>query len=843
MANQVILSKSTAADGDYNPSNKTWPEKVIGDYEVTTISTSPLKVKVTGNYDTSKAPLGGGGDALHSFQSRKKDKFGGKMHEIVNAALRDVYKQKINPFIESITITMGSKGTGPVVNWEVMITSSTDGKAYVGLNSRGGAGGKSDASARALKQANQKKKDLPGELNEPKLEYKDVLDYENPNVYIRQIFWQYTMPNQYPPLSGSQSETGLSASTTPPQDPPVVEPVIEKPALSGKVIIKKKSGPGEITGVTEKELELYGGFEAASATFTDIQFTEPGDYVVTISSDNPQVDFKEYKIKILPADEIVPQEESKGTDPKKQEPVSGTRPIISQIDQPSIKIKKIEMQQDPTGPKGQAQYTDGLGYTPFVWYQKFQIREEDIRSLQIYHVGIIPKITLTFADPNGSFKDDGTPMNDTTMDLFLNSTSKNLKSIHFVFKIEEFIANKAQPGQTFTIRGTINVPDLYVIANKSFNDTSFGALRTMCKELGLGFNSNIDNTNDKMSWRNTNKKPYEFIEEIIAHSYINDDSYMAGYIDWYFCFNYVDLEKEYNRNISGDVGLDTSGLSQQTVKEETERIMPLILTNDKSNSSSSNYIESYKTRNNSMKKSLVEGYSTVTKSYDRVNKQFLVFSVDSTQSDPSKNKLLRGAQEDSKFFDENIKTIFTGKLDTDNTHFNYNYAMTQNRINLNVLSNISLDVTLPNANYNLYKYLKVKVNIFNETTTPQEPSILNNRYSGEYIIADIEWHWSKGKMSQKLKLIRKELSKDVNEVKEDPPMQKAPEQKQINDNPLPPGTTFSSAVSAPNSIYVVGQKYLVQDKNNKLYELTVKQLSNNGVEVVGTIKETQRKNT
>ncbi len=204
--------------------------------------------------------------------------------------------------------------------------------------------------------------------------------------------------------------------------------------------------------------------------------------------------------------------------------------------------------------------------------------------------------------------------------------------------------------------------------------------------------------------------------------------------------------------------------------------------------------------------------------------------------------MLRGAEQDGKFFDKNIKTIFTGKLDEDNSHSNYNYAKTQNRINLNNLNNIQLEVSLPNANYNLYKYLKVKVNLINDTTTPQEVSILNNRYSGEYIIADIELHWSKGKMSQKLRLIRKELSKDVNEVKEDPPVQKPKEEKQVNENPLPPGTTFSAAVTAPNAVYTVGQKYLVQTKDNKLYELTVKELLNNGVDVVGTLKETQRKN-
>ena len=53
------------------------------------------------------------------------------------------------------------------------------------------------------------------------------------------------------------------------------------------------------------------------------------------------------------------------------------------------------------------------------------------------------------------------------------------------------------------------------------------------------------------------------------------------------------------------------------------RSMNLKLTNDYSQSSSSNFISSYVKINDSTKKSLKEGYSTVTKSYDRIKKQFL----------------------------------------------------------------------------------------------------------------------------------------------------------------------------------------------------------------------------
>lgn len=591
--------------------------------------------------------------------------------------------------------------------------------------------------------------------------------------------------------------------------------------ISGKILVRKKSGPGEITGITE--LDLYNN----NVTFRELQFTEPGNYIITISSSNNTIDPVDINISVIKED-IISQDNSKESNINNNNKlVDGSRPIICQIDRPTIKIPEISIKQDGTGNNGQSDYTEGLGLTPFIWYKRMSISDRDIKSLSLYHDGIIPKIRFSFMDPNGIMKNQGTPQDNTTMDLFLNSTSSNLKSIHFKFKIEEFIQGKPTNGQIHTIVGTIDIPNLYVLNNNSYNGTSYESLRTICKELGMGFNSNISNTNDNMSWKNPNKKPYEFIEDIIDHSYISDESFMVGYIDFYYCFNYVDVEKELNRDISNDIGLNTSGISQQS-GVENERLMKLSLTNDKSQSSSSNYIESFKIRNDSMKKSLKEGYLTINKSYDRINKQFLIFNVDSTTSDGNENIILKGGS-DENFYKNNIKTVFTGKLDSDNTHKNYNYAKTQNKINIVNLNKVCINAKLPNANFNLYKFQKIHVDIINDTTTPTETKDINYRYSGEYIIADIEYIWSGGKMRQDIRLVKKELGKVPEEIKNDPPIKKRIEDKKINYNPSDP--------LQPNNSYNVGDTYLVLDNNNKLFELTVERIDENGYEITASIKE------
>lgn len=640
-----------------------------------------------------------------------------------------------------------------------------------------------------------------------------------------------------PPTGASASSTEIAASASNAAIASVPETPVKK-LIVGKVRITKKSGPGEITSTTNLELDLTDpqGLGVSSAEFKELRFTEAGDYVLSITCTSDEVEPMELKVKVTKEDDVIAQPESKGTE-EEQKPVDGTRPIISQIDKPTIVVPPIKMNQDGSGPSGQGAYTEGLGYTPFIWYKGYAIEDRKLKSMRLYHVGLVPKIEFTFEDQNEIMKSEVTPTDDSTVELFMNSTSKNLKTIHMVFKIESVTQGQPTAGQTYTIVGTINIPSLYVPNNNTYKGTSFTALRNISKELQLGFNSNIDNTDDEMPWLNPNKKPFEFMEDIISRSYISDESFMAGYIDYYYCFNYVDIEKEMNREAGDDVGLDTSGMSAQSTKDESSRIVALKLTTDDGQKSTSNYIEKYEKINDSTKKSLKEGYATVTKFYDRIKKQFLVFTVDSTTSDGSKSIILKGAKNDDKYQKENVKHKFMGKLDTDNVHKNYNYAGTQNRINLNNLNKIVINATLPNANWNLYKYMKIGVDIINASSTPTNPGIVDWRYSGYYILADIEYTWNGKTMGQKLRLVRKELGKTPDEAKNDPPQQKKPETKENNPNPIPGAT--SSIYPPPNAVYKIGDTYLVQDRDGKKYDLLITSISENGIEVKGKLKSKQ----
>jgi len=223
-----------------------------------------------------------------------------------------------------------------------------------------------------------------------------------------------------------------------------------------------------------------------------------------------------------------------------------------------------------------------IGYTPFVWYNGIQIQTKDIIKLFLYYDNLVPKCKLTIIDTLGLINTPETmPLNDTKFEIFFNSGSELLKSIHLKFKLE---INQLNKNNTNSITGTIDLVDFYKGAYESNVGTSYDVLKKVSSKLSLGFNSNIGNTSDEMKWIRRGSKYSEYISNIIKHSYISDNSFLMGYVDFYWCFNYIDLEKEWTRDISSDVGVNSQGISSIS---NGENLLPMVLTNDKSDSSSS----------------------------------------------------------------------------------------------------------------------------------------------------------------------------------------------------------------------------------------------------------------
>lgn len=159
-------------------------------------------IKLSGSYKAS------GCDELHAFESTHGKTIGG-MNTKVNAKLKELYKQGINPEVVDVQANFDTKNM--TATWEVTIASSKDGKAWVGLTSRGSSGNAS-AYTRAVSAQGQTPKDILKKVSEnngdSSAELKLVKDWlfnfdANQKILgscpTRQLFYAYTLPTKYPP--------------------------------------------------------------------------------------------------------------------------------------------------------------------------------------------------------------------------------------------------------------------------------------------------------------------------------------------------------------------------------------------------------------------------------------------------------------------------------------------------------------------------------------------------------------------------------------------------------------------------------------------------------------------
>jgi hypothetical protein len=133
------------------------------------------------------------GDTAHNFKNLE-DKLG--------PALKEIYDKGVNPKIVSLSAKITRSGNQFSTTYSATVGKSNDGKAWMGFTSRGSFGG--DYIRRADGQiSGSENKD--GKSLEEKLkgigagDIELITTYEDSTVPVKQIFFQFTKPQQFPP--------------------------------------------------------------------------------------------------------------------------------------------------------------------------------------------------------------------------------------------------------------------------------------------------------------------------------------------------------------------------------------------------------------------------------------------------------------------------------------------------------------------------------------------------------------------------------------------------------------------------------------------------------------------
>jgi len=432
--------------------------------------------------------------------------------------------------------------------------------------------------------------------------------------------------------------------------------------------------------------------------------------------------------------------------------------MFTNIFQSTNKPKPIEL-PFPVAYSTRKEFIQHLGYIPLVYYNELQVGQSDLIYFQLYLKENIPQVKVTFNDATGVIGQTGFPIDNTKIKIFINSRADETKTIFIQFKI---INIKKESGSTFTLKGAIDLDDLFTINYESFpKSSSIEVLQKVAKQLGLGFNSNINVTNDKMNWLNYGRKVYQFLKYVANNGYISDNDFCSYYIDYYYNLNYINIQKELLRDAENDELIQDNFLPEAVIDVKQPPIKTIAqLTTDKAFNKSNLYIESYTILNNSTSISIQEGYLKQVFYYDNQKKEKLIFELDTlTDNTNSKNLItLKSPGELGKdFYKSNFTQEYIGKLDVDNIHANYGYADFLNNRNLQELEKITVVANLPLPNFSLYVFQKIKV-VFVNLTQNAFNFILNERLTGYYLITNIKFEYSSGRMIQILHLSRRDLT-------------------------------------------------------------------------------------
>lgn len=366
--------------------------------------------------------------------------------------------------------------------------------------------------------------------------------------------------------------------------------------------------------------------------------------------------------------------------------------------------------------------------TPFVKIEGLIVN--NIEKLVIDESGFVPTLDLIFSDGSGEFSGSYFPKRNLMVSLFINSDNPKFKPIRSDYLITSIKSIPHQnrgnrtmlaSGITYIIKAELFVPRLYNNISKGYsNMTSIDVLKTICKELGLGFAQNEFTSDDSMTWINPNTSPYNFIRDILNHSYIRDKEFVTGFISKELILNMINVNEQL-KNGETSLTFPTSAtpliksLSQdqknELITEALDEVaIDNLLTNKKSNSGKSNYI---------YEANLISEHGSILKKEGYLKKIYYYDHFDASENDKDKIKKFYisptntdGLSEASMLIpsDEGLDEIGNKKwmdINYGNTHEHWNAARVFNSHNLKELEKVKLKVLLKGINFQVIRGMTI----------------------------------------------------------------------------------------------------------------------------------------
>ena len=490
---------------------------------------------------------------------------------------------------------------------------------------------------------------------------------------------------------------------------------------------------------------------------------------------------------------------------------------ILTIIEPTLELDKIEFPSFGEG-EGNEKADTSHDYNVMVHINNYTFGDDNVKSMKLGVDSKIPTLELVLMDLEGLFSADTYPRDGDVISIRLGSRQKEIyKDIRIDFDIIEVNSPTSKPqdpsgnGIKYTMSGRMKVPGLYADISKSYGKgTSLDHVESIATDLKLGLATNIDSSDDEMNLFIAQDTTESTLNDLVSHSYIDDDSFQTYSIDPYYYINYVnmnllmDSEETFEDALAAlDVSMEDMKTSADT-NESNNMKSPLLLSNHNRYTGTSMHISAYALKNNAGSNLKKNGYKKTMKFYENDSEEGLVaFDLEPLSSKTMDDiaEPLKGRRGEDRYKIEK-KTVYAGRKNADpetsNIHLNYEFSEIHNSQNLDELGKMTLEVELATVNPALHRYQKIPLIIFKEgaddiaadkvlkerkkeqgfdveTDTaeeeiPQAGTVVADEFlSGYYVIGAIQYIYKAGlpSVAQKLTLLRREWPSRINNINED----------------------------------------------------------------------------
>ena len=371
-----------------------------------------------------------------------------------------------------------------------------------------------------------------------------------------------------------------------------------------------------------------------------------------------------------------------------------------------------------------------VGYfAPFIKINGYTFDHHDIEEFTFDESNFLPTINAIIIDKHGIFKSAYFPKTHPILSLYIRSKHDELKCIRCDFLITSIDTDSSSDpdhwptgkNMTIILSGALFVPMIYDNTPQSYSNlTSLQVLQELASDMKLGFSTNEDYTNDRMTWIKPLIRRNTFIQHVTTYAFKDDHSFYTGFINRHYDMTLVNIGAMFVEDLDFDKAFHNILSVTDIYKRQSDTAIKnepidFILTNyTKMSGIQDMYISEY-TPNTRQGNILSKyGYIRNIGFYDQqLTPDYAKNFVDLDVKPISLTLKPDGTDLTLNPFASNSNGEWCG-IDYNNGHDNFNFAQIQNEHNNMDIRKITLSIKMNGINLNLVRGQRVPVLIVHE---------------------------------------------------------------------------------------------------------------------------------